>query len=61
MHGRGHAAAGTLTMAALVSPGARTTTGAVTGGSGAYANARGVLRSVTARNGDSATTITLSP
>ena len=52
---------GTLTLAAIVSPGARTTTGAVTGGTGAYANARGVFSSVLARNGDAATTITLAP
>ena len=35
---------GTLTVQVVTSPGARTSSGAVTGGTGAYANARGVLR-----------------
>jgi hypothetical protein len=41
------------------SPGSPTTTGAVTGGTGAYANARGVFVS-TARQGGSDDTITLA-
>lgn len=36
---------GTLTLQANTSPGKPTTTGAVTGGTGAYANARGVFAS----------------
>ena len=34
---------GTLTLQANTTPNSRTTTGAVTGGTGAYANARGVF------------------
>jgi len=52
---------GTLTLQAMNSPGVATTTGAVTGGTGAYANARGVFTSVTGRNGNSTDTITLVP
>lgn len=52
---------GTLTVQAMTSPGVATTTGAVTGGTGAYANARGTFSSVEARNGNSATTVTLVP
>jgi hypothetical protein len=50
---------GTLTVQANSSPGSPTTTGAVTGGTGAYANARGVFAS-TARRGGSDDTITLA-
>jgi hypothetical protein len=49
---------GTLTFQALVSPGTPTSNGAVTGGTGAYANARGTLVSVEGRSG-SKDTITL--
>ncbi len=52
---------GTLTLQAMTRPGVPTTTGAVTGGTGAYANARGTFTSVEARSGNSATTITLVP
>jgi hypothetical protein len=50
---------GTLTVQANLSPAQRTTVGAVTGGTGAYANARGVLVSETVRGG-SVNTITLA-
>lgn len=50
---------GTLTLEATNSPGIGSTTGAVTGGTGAYANARGVFSSVEGRGG-SETTITLA-
>jgi hypothetical protein len=50
---------GTLTMQAIVSPRSPTTAGAVTGGTGAYANARGVFVSSEARGG-SKDTITLA-
>jgi hypothetical protein len=49
---------GTLTVQVITSPGARTSTGAVTGGTGAYANARGVLVSRVVADG-SDDTITL--
>jgi hypothetical protein len=49
---------GTLTLQANTSPSARTTTGAITGGTGAYANARGVFVSEEGRSG-SQDTITL--
>ena len=49
---------GTLTVQVVTSPGAGTSTGAVTGGTGAYANARGVLVSRVSANG-SDDTITL--
>jgi hypothetical protein len=49
---------GTVTLQATVSPGIRTTTGAVTGGTGAYANARGVFVSEEQRGG-AQTTVTL--
>src|SRR5215207_2789917 len=42
---------GTLTLQANTSPGSPTTAGAVTGGTGAYANARGVFVSSQARGG----------
>jgi hypothetical protein len=42
---------GTLTVQANSSPGSPTTTGAVTGGTGAYANARGVFASTEAQGG----------
>ncbi len=51
---------GTLTLQATASPGIPTTTGTVTGGTGAYANARGVFVSKeTGRN--SVDTITFAP
>lgn len=50
---------GTLTLQANSSPGKSTTTGAVTGGTRAYANARGVFVSKQANTG-AATTITLT-
>lgn len=53
-------AQGTLTLQAISSPGVATTTGAVTGGTGAYANARGTFTSVEGRSG-STDTITLVP
>lgn len=49
---------GTLTVQLVSSPGARKSTGAVTGGTGAYANARGVLVSRVSATG-SLDTITL--
>jgi allene oxide cyclase-like protein len=49
---------GSLMMQAIVAPDARTTNGAVTGGTGAYANARGVFTNRAGRSG-SQTTITL--
>lgn len=51
---------GTLAFQAITSPGTSTTNGAITGGTGAYANARGTFISVEGRSG-SATTITLAP
>jgi allene oxide cyclase-like protein len=42
---------GTLTLQATVSPSVPTTTGAVTGGTGAYANARGVVTSKPGKRG----------
>ena len=53
-------AQGTLTFQAIVSPSVATTTGAITGGTGAYANARGTFTSVEGGNG-STDTITLVP
>ena len=53
-------AQGTLTLQAISSPGVATTHGTVTGGTGAYANARGVFTSVEGRSG-STDTITLVP
>jgi hypothetical protein len=50
---------GTLTIQATTSPGVPTTTAAVTGGTGAYANARGVLVSREGKHG-SVDTITLT-
>jgi hypothetical protein len=50
---------GTLALTGNTSPGSPTTTVAVTGGTGAYANARGVYVSTEARGG-SASTITLA-
>jgi hypothetical protein len=49
---------GSLMMQAIVAPNAPTTTGAVTGGTGAYANARGVFTSTASESG-SQTEITL--
>jgi hypothetical protein len=49
---------GSLMMQAIVAPSAPTTTGAVTGGTGAYANARGVFTSTASESG-SQTEITL--
>jgi hypothetical protein len=51
-------AGGTLTLQASTTPNSRTTTAAVTGGTGAYANARGVMVSEERRSG-SQDTITL--
>jgi hypothetical protein len=50
---------GTLTMQAVLSPGSDTSAGTVTGGTGAYANARGVFSSVGAAGG-AQQTITLA-
>jgi hypothetical protein len=51
---------GTLTLQTTVSPATPTTTGAITGGTGAYANARGVV--VSKESGrNSVDTITLAP
>jgi hypothetical protein len=50
---------GTLTMQATLKVGAPTIAGAITGGTGAYANARGVFASVQAQGG-SQDTITLA-
>ncbi len=50
---------GTLTLQANTTPNSRTTTAAVTGGTGAYANARGVYVSTMGRSGSQAT-ITLA-
>jgi hypothetical protein len=50
---------GTLTLQGAVKPNAATTTVAITGGTGAYANARGVFVSAQARGG-SQDTITLA-
>ncbi len=52
---------GTLTLQALTSPGNPTTSGAITGGTGAYANARGVFVSTERRSSGSDDTITLVP
>ena len=57
-HGAAALRDGTLTLQALTGVAAGTTTGAVTGGTGAYANARGTFASVEARGGTD-TTITL--
>lgn len=54
-------AQGTLTLQAMNSPGVARTVGAVTGGTGAYANARGTFTSVEGRDGNSADTVTLTP
>lgn len=51
---------GTLTLQVLLSPGSATTTGAVTGGTGAYANARGTFVS-RARTGGADDIVTLAP
>lgn len=51
---------GTLTLQTHVRPNVERTTGAITGGTGAYANARGVFVSVVRRGGDQ-TTVTLAP
>jgi len=51
---------GTMMLQAITSPGVRTTSGAITGGTGAYANARGTFTSVE-RRGGSTDTITLVP
>jgi hypothetical protein len=50
---------GTLSVVVNTSPGTSTTTGAVVGGTGAYAGARGVLVSKSLSNDDSDDTITL--
>ena len=54
-------AEGTLTVQAMNSPGVARTVGTVTGGTGAYANARGTFTSVEGRNGNSVDTVTLVP
>jgi len=54
-------AQGTLTLQAMNRPGVARTVGTVTGGTGAYANARGTFTSVEGRNGNSADTVTLVP
>lgn len=54
-------AQGTLTLQAMNSPGVATTVGTVTGGTRAYANARGTFTSVEGRNGNSTDTVTLVP
>ncbi len=46
---------GTLTLQANTTPNERTTTAAVTGGTGAYANARGVYTSTEGQSGSQAT------
>jgi hypothetical protein len=51
---------GTLTLQASVSPNGSRTTGAITGGTGSYANARGVFTSQP-RGRNSVDTITLAP
>ncbi len=50
---------GTLTMQAVISPGSDTSAGTITGGTGAYANARGVFSSQAAPGG-AQQTITLA-
>ena len=57
-HGITKLADGSLMMQAIVTPNAPTTNGAVTGGTGAYANARGVFTNKDGNSG-SQTTITL--
>ena len=52
---------GTMTLQAITGPGSRTTNGAITGGTGVYANARGVFVSTERRTGGSDDTITLVP
>lgn len=52
---------GTLTLQAMTSPGSPTTNGAITGGTGVYANARGVFVSTERRSGGADDTITLVP
>jgi hypothetical protein len=52
---------GTVTLQAITAPGTPTTTGAITGGTGAYAAARGVFVSTERKNGGSEDTITLVP
>lgn len=50
---------GTLSLQAIVGPNVPTTNAAITGGTGVYANARGVVVSTERRNGNSDDTITL--
>jgi hypothetical protein len=52
---------GTLTLQAITGPGSATTNGAITGGTGVHANARGVLVSTERRSGGSDDTVTLVP
>jgi hypothetical protein len=52
---------GTVTLQANTSPGVPTTTGAVTGGTGAYANARGTFVSEEARGGSNTTVTLVAP
>lgn len=48
----------TMTLQAMTSPGTPTATGAITGGTGAHANARGLFLSTECRTGGSDDTIT---
>jgi hypothetical protein len=59
-HGVTELADGSLMLQANVAPNAPVTTGAVTGGTGAYANARGVFTNSEGESG-SQTTVTLVP
>lgn len=52
---------GTMTLQAITGPASQTTNGAITGGTGVYANARGVFASTERRTGGSDDTITLVP
>ncbi len=53
--------AGSITLVAALRGQPSTVNAAVTGGTGAYANARGTLRSVNHKDGSSTDTITLQP
>lgn len=53
--------AGSITLVAALRGEPSTINAAVTGGTGAYANARGTLRAVNHKNGSSTDTITLQP
>ncbi len=60
-HGVTELADGSLMMQAIIGPNAPVTNGAVTGGTGAYANARGVFTNTEVRSGSSETVVTLVP